>query len=228
MNRQAIVEILSKTLEDKRLSRSERRAVDLVFGDHIQSDADANLVRSLAFDQARKEVADARDGEVLEWLEDVVKAIAAAVPSAASVRSRAYFSPGEDCLRALQELIGGARSRLDICVYTVTDDRLAEEIVAAHKRGVEVRIVTDDDKAGDEGSDAVDLARRGLAVAVDETDKHMHHKFAVADGKTLVTGSYNWTRSAATRNEENVVVTDDPGLVRAFSEEFEKLWRRLA
>ena len=53
----------------------------------------------------------------------------------------------------------------------------------------------------------------------------MHHKFAIADGMFLVTGSYNWTRSAAKYNEENIVVLDNQGLVKAFQEEFEKLWR---
>jgi phosphatidylserine/phosphatidylglycerophosphate/cardiolipin synthase-like enzyme len=56
----------------------------------------------------------------------------------------------------------------------------------------------------------------------------MHHKFAVIDGKTLLTGSYNWTRSAADFNEENVVVTDDPRLVSSFAAEFEKLWKKFS
>jgi phosphatidylserine/phosphatidylglycerophosphate/cardiolipin synthase-like enzyme len=53
----------------------------------------------------------------------------------------------------------------------------------------------------------------------------MHHKFAIFDQRLLVTGSYNWTRSAAERNRENLAVTDDRRLVAAFREEFERLWR---
>ena len=55
----------------------------------------------------------------------------------------------------------------------------------------------------------------------------MHHKYAVVDGSVLLTGSYNWTRSAFRVNEENIVVTDDPRLVRAFSKAFEELWEAL-
>jgi phosphatidylserine/phosphatidylglycerophosphate/cardiolipin synthase-like enzyme len=55
----------------------------------------------------------------------------------------------------------------------------------------------------------------------------MHHKFAVVDGKTFLTGSYNWTRGAARDNEENLVVTDDPRPVSSYSEAFERLWTRL-
>lgn len=55
----------------------------------------------------------------------------------------------------------------------------------------------------------------------------MHHKYAVADGRLLLTGSYNWTRSAASENEENVLVTSSAALVAAFESNFEALWSRL-
>ena len=113
-----------------------------------------------------------------------------------------------------------------MCVFTITDDRIADAMLAAHRRGVRVRVITDNDKALDEGSDAQRLERAGVALRIDQTEHHMHHKFAVFDGERLLTGSYNWTRSAARNNEENLIVTRDPGLVRAFSEEFERLWAR--
>jgi phosphatidylserine/phosphatidylglycerophosphate/cardiolipin synthase-like enzyme len=54
----------------------------------------------------------------------------------------------------------------------------------------------------------------------------MHNKFALFDGKYALTGSYNWTRSAATSNEENLVVSNDSNLIRAFQGEFESLWEK--
>ncbi len=56
----------------------------------------------------------------------------------------------------------------------------------------------------------------------------MHHKFALFDGRRLVTGSYNWTRSAAEFNEENFIVTGDSQLTSAFARTFEDLWKRWA
>ena len=56
------------------------------------------------------------------------------------------------------------------------------------------------------------LARSGIAVAFDSSPHHMHHKFAIFDLTRLLTGSYNWTRSAAESNEE----------------EFDILWGRYA
>jgi phosphatidylserine/phosphatidylglycerophosphate/cardiolipin synthase-like enzyme len=55
----------------------------------------------------------------------------------------------------------------------------------------------------------------------------MHHKFAIFDGARLINGSYNWTRSACDYNEENVILSNDPSLVRRFADEFDTLWKEL-
>ena len=89
----------------------------------------------------------------------------------------------------------------DLCVFTLSDDRITAEVLAAHARGVAVRIVTDNDKEFDAGSDIAQLRQAGIPVAVDRTDAHMHHKFALFDGTWLLNGSYNWTRSAAQVND---------------------------
>jgi phosphatidylserine/phosphatidylglycerophosphate/cardiolipin synthase-like enzyme len=71
------------------------------------------------------------------------------------------------------------------------------------------------------------LRGAGIALKVDDTEHHMHHKFALVDGTTLLNGSYNWTRSAGAFNEENLVVTSEAGLVQAFARQFTQLWDAL-
>lgn len=138
-----------------------------------------------------------------------------------------HFSPGDDCLVAIVRELGRAASTADICVFTITDDRIARAVIDAHRRGVTVRVITDNDKAHDEGSDVGRIARAGVEVREDQSPFHMHHKFAVFDGRTVLTGSYNWTRGAAEKNQENLVVTDDARLVGPFGREFASLWSRL-
>lgn len=53
---------------------------------------------------------------------------------------------------------------------------------------------------------------------------HMHHKFAVVDGRRLITGSLNWTLTAIQSNKENILVTEEPDLVLPFITEFKRLW----
>ena len=104
-------------------------------------------------------------------------------------------------------------------------------------------MITDDVTAMAEGSLVFTLAEAGVATVVDSdfelwsravdgsvslsgtAPRHMHHKFALVDGATLLTGSFNFTHSAATLNCENVLVTDDAYHVRRYSEAFETLWR---
>jgi len=52
----------------------------------------------------------------------------------------------------------------------------------------------------------------------------MHNKFAIIDNRILLTGSYNWTFSANNRNDENLMVIDDPELIEIFQNQFINLW----
>lgn len=54
----------------------------------------------------------------------------------------------------------------------------------------------------------------------------MHNKFAIFDGRLLLTGSYNWTDSAEDYNWENVIILDDTAVVRAYKDEFEMMWKK--
>ena len=229
MSRPDWKQILQQTLDDHRLSRAEKRALQAVIVEEQPSDAERAVIRSTAFALARAEVADPTSREVIAWLEDVVKALSAAGRDAAEQRTAdCCFTPDEQAATRLVGLIGAARASLDVCVFTITDDRLADALAAAHRRGVAVRIITDDDKAADRGSDVPRLSREGIPLRTDRSEHHMHHKFAVIDGRLLVTGSYNWTRSAATSNHENYVMVDDPKLVQPFARTFAELWREFA
>lgn len=165
--------------------------------------------------------------DLLRWLEQVVRTLDAGADPP-PVEADAYFAPGDDCLRRLRELCLGAKRTIDVCVYTIADDRLRDALLDAHRRGVAVRILSDDHKVHDAGSDVLRLRDRGLDVRLDDTAFHMHHKFALFDRQRLASGSFNWTRSASEGNEENLVVTDDARLVRAFAAHFDGLWEKFA
>lgn len=220
---------LRATLDDGRLSRTEKQAL----GELIQeTPLDSNRLgqlRARAFKLAKERSAEPRALAALEWVEDFVKLLVQLepAPSVAS-KSRACFSPGDGCLSTILGELGRARKTADICVFTITDDRITSAIVAAHQRRVAVRIITDNDKQHDFGSDVERLRGAGIALKVDATEHHMHHKFALLDGVTLLNGSYNWTRSAATFNEENLIVTSDATLVEKFAAQFEAMWTALS
>lgn len=226
--------LFKSTLEDHQLSRSERNDIRALLDVIKGNEQKRALFRSYAFEEARQALGQADAGQrfqVLEWLEDTVKALHPAENISGAARTQdatAWFSPDDDCVRKLTELFSAARGSVDVCVFTITDNRIAEAIEKAHRRRVQIRIITDDDKSMDAGSDVERLQRQGIPLRMDRTEHHMHHKFAIFDKAQLLNGSYNWTRSAALHNEENFLITSDSGLLKEYSRMFEKLWRDFA
>ncbi|MDP6723564.1 MAG: phospholipase D-like domain-containing protein [Pirellulaceae bacterium] len=219
--------ILKKTLEDFRISRGEKRVLKSIL-DELDPDAQRlAFIRHRAFEIARSEMLGPEAKGAIDWLEDIVKILQPDTSRSDAPDAEAYFSPGDSCVRAIIGLLRRARRSVDICVFTITDNRLSDAILETAERRVGVRIISDNDKSEDLGSDIERFGRAGIDVVVDQTRHHMHHKFAIFDNRITLTGSYNWTRSAAENNEENIVVTRDARITRLFQGKFNQLWRNL-
>jgi mitochondrial cardiolipin hydrolase len=238
MNSEDLIRFLTQSLADRKLSRGEKTALVDWLGKNVTTDQHRGLVRHAAFGVARTALTDPAAADLIEWLEDVMKVIAPLAPGAHASGSpgqdEAFFAPGEQCLHRIVHRFNACRRSADVCVFTVTDDRISRAILDAHRRGVTVRIISDNDKQHDLGSDLQKFRAAGIAVKVDDQrgptepglNGHMHHKFAIFDGSRLLNGSYNWTRGAADVNFENVVDTADASLIARFTAEFERLWKR--
>jgi len=219
---------LDATMADARLSDDERRVLVHTLREASPPEDGLRQLRNRAFDLVRARTADPEQLSLLKWLEGVVRAIdIGRSPDAIGVHSQAFFSPGTACLQVINQQLKAAKRSVDLCVFTLSDDRITAEVLAAHRRGVAVRFITDNDKEFDRGSDVGRLRAAGIPIAVDRTEAHMHHKFAIFDGARLLNGSYNWTRSACEHNEENVILSNDPSLLRRFADEFDTLWKEL-
>jgi len=225
MNRQELLDALLQTAEDRQLTRGERRALKAVLEETALDARGRRAVESDVLTAVASLMRDPRDRELVGWLAEVLPLLDP--EPAPEVTSRAYFGPGDPMVETVVRLIRGTERRLDVAMFTITDDRIADALVQAHSRGVRVRILTDDDKAYDRGSDIDRFRGAGIPVAVDGSPEHFHHKFALFDGARLVTGSYNWTRGADSVNRENFLVTDDAGLVGAYARAFGEMWDEL-
>ena len=65
----------------------------------------------------------------------------------------------------------------------------------------------------------------GVPVRGRKQEHHMHHKFVIIDSSILLNGSFNWTQTAVTGNNENVIITSNKHVVAEFVNEFSKLWK---
>jgi mitochondrial cardiolipin hydrolase len=216
-----IIETLRKSIEDEVLSKSERKSLKTLVSEHLLDEHQMNVLRSKIYELANEKVNAGNFNFILDWVKSANSALLIPEPSL----SDAYFSPGEACRSVIIKQINAATRQLNICVFTISDDSITDAILTSHKRGTHIRIITDNDKSHDEGSDIEQIARQGIAVKMDRTPNHMHHKFMVTDEKAIITGSYNWTRSAAKFNQENIVLSREAGLIKTYLKEFDQLWK---
>jgi len=225
VDQQDLKQALLTTFDDLELSQSERYELRDILQDlHFDTEKLAFL-RNRALDIVREELPGSKEHKVLKWLGEVIKLLDGARTPNVRPISKAFFSPGEDCLEEIRIQLIGAKKTLDICVFTLTDDRLTRAVEAVAAKGCKVRLISDNLKRFDAGSDTEQLARNGIDVVYDRAEDHMHHKFAIVDGTILINGSFNWTRSASRGNYENITVTNDIQLLQRFKAEFERLWR---
>lgn len=221
---QAIEALLRESLEDRKLNNQEKNQIRELSAILVKDPEMRAFTRNKAFQLVRDTSSNSQiDLQPFTWLEKVLRALdtfSTPLPPETTVG----FSPGTDCRAIILSEIAHCRKTLDICVFTISDNMLSGAISAAFKRGVDIRILTDQDKANDMGSDVLSLKRQGINVLLDSSPWHMHHKFAIFDKARLLNGSFNWTRSATERNQENILVTDNLDLIGPYLEEFENLW----
>ncbi len=226
MEKSEIEATLAETFEDFILSPDEKNLLRSAFQPFQYDISTLQYARNKAFSLVRQQFVQSPENHVesLKWLEGVIKTIDSVRLEHSLKKSRAYFSPGTSCVDKIIASLNTVKTHLDICVFTISDDVISKAIIEAHERGVKLRIITDDDKVSDIGSDIAEFVHNNIPVKTDDSPAHMHHKFAIFDQQTLLNGSFNWTRSASRNNNENIVVDSSPHLVSSFQQTFDALW----
>jgi phosphatidylserine/phosphatidylglycerophosphate/cardiolipin synthase-like enzyme len=138
------------------------------------------------------------------------------------IRVETFFSPDDETPQRLIELILSAEESIDFLYYSFTSDSIAEAIINQANRGVEVRGVLDSyqERTG-LGGEYQRLVSQGLEVYLDTHPEKLHHKVIIIDQNIVITGSYNLTRSASEKNDENTLIIHDRKLAEIFLGEFE-------
>ncbi len=134
-----------------------------------------------------------------------------------------YFCPEDACSSQIIRQIDKSQSYVYVAMYSFTLDSLADALIRAKNRGVEVKVVIEKSQVG-KGSEYERLKNAGIDVRLDRNPDYMHNKFMIVDGKIITTGSFNWSKHADTANDENLLIVHSQELARKFEEEFFELW----
>jgi len=136
-----------------------------------------------------------------------------------------YFSPDDGVAGRLLALIGQASQSIYFLAYSFTSDNLAEALIERAAAGVSVAGVLEESQyKSNTGGQFDRLREAGLDVRLDGNPRNMHHKVLIIDEEIVVTGSYNFSKSAETRNDENVLIIHRPDIAAAFLSEFKDVY----
>jgi phosphatidylserine/phosphatidylglycerophosphate/cardiolipin synthase-like enzyme len=142
-----------------------------------------------------------------------------------------HFAPEENLENVDIPLINGARKAVDVAVYTFTDRKLADALVTAAGRGVQVRIYRDREQFQSEQNrggqvSAILFGQPNIQIKVKASRDLMHDKAFEVDNHILRDGSGNWSLSAAHYQDNEIRVTNNPLEVNAFEQIFSAVWSR--
>ena len=137
-----------------------------------------------------------------------------------------FFSPKGGIAEEIIKQIDSAEAYVDTAMYSFTYESIAEAIIRAKNRGVQIRIPMDKGQSQGKSSKYKFLLDNDIAIIQDRHAGIMHNKIAIIDGRILFTGSYNWSKSAEERNEENLLeFIDEEEIIEIYQERLDYLWK---
>ncbi len=139
-----------------------------------------------------------------------------------------YFAPTDNARdNAIIKAINNATSTIDIRIFFFTDSHIADALLAAKDRGVQVRIILDATGAESDYSQHRRLREEGIPVKVENWGGKEHFKAMCVDRKITVMGSQNWTGSGNYSNDENTLYIENQYLASEFENDFKKAWNSI-
>jgi len=157
---------------------------------------------------------------VLFWLSTVAFSADLVLPQ--DTQAQVYFSPRGGAQDALINAIGNAKESIYVQAYSFTSEPIITALIQAHQRGVHVEVILDKSQRTDKRSGTAAVREAGIHTLIDSRHAIAHNKIMVIDQDTVVTGSFNFTKSAEEKNAENLLIVRSPKLTRLYLEN----WKR--
>lgn len=132
---------------------------------------------------------------------------------------RLCFVPdGASCEKMIVAALNAETQRIRVQAYSFTSAPVAEALVKAHQRGVKVEVLLDESQETERYTGATFLANAGIPVRIDHKVAIAHNKVLILEGiKSVFTGSFNFSKSAETRNAENGILIRDSAILKAYN-----------
>lgn len=135
-----------------------------------------------------------------------------------------FFSPEDDPQRALLALLQSAQKEIKFLTYSFTDNATANTLIDRSEKGILVEGVFDQKmEAENTGTEYGWLQQHNVPVCLDGEPGLMHNKVFIVDEKWVVTGSMNFTRSGMQKNDDTMLILQDPSIVQQYLQEYDAI-----
>lgn len=128
-----------------------------------------------------------------------------------------YFSPNGGCTDAVVTQIASAKRSVLVQAYSFTSEPIADALVAAHRRGVDVKIILDLKRLNEKKNKADFMYANDIEPLLDEEKGDAHNKLMIIDSSTVITGSMNFSKNGEYKNAENLLVLHDRSLATMYT-----------
>jgi len=135
-----------------------------------------------------------------------------------------YFTPPSDVAAAVIEVIDSSKTEVLVQAYGFTHNGIAQALLRAHARGVQVKVLLDAKTDSTNRYVTELLQAQQIPLRLDGGHAIAHNKVIVVDGELVITGSFNFTNSAQTRNAENLLVLKSSGLAESYKVNWQTHW----
>lgn len=145
-----------------------------------------------------------------------------------NTKIKVLFSPQDKIIdNEIITIIQKAKKSIYIPIFFITHKEIKDELIKAHKRGIDIKVINDATNAHSKYTIHKELRKSGIKVKTENYAGKMHMKAMFVDGRISIIGSMNFTKSANNKNDENVLIIDNEEIARYFQKTFIYLWNKI-
>jgi phosphatidylserine/phosphatidylglycerophosphate/cardiolipin synthase-like enzyme len=129
---------------------------------------------------------------------------------------RVCFTPGQQCTTLVTNSINDSKYSIYVQAYSFTSPKIAKSLIDAHIRGIKIYVILDKSQIKAHHSQYHALVKSNIPVWIDNKVAIAHNKIMIFDNESVLTGSFNFTRSAQRRNAENIIIIQSSALAEKY------------
>jgi phosphatidylserine/phosphatidylglycerophosphate/cardiolipin synthase-like enzyme len=136
----------------------------------------------------------------------------------------AFFSPENGIERIIINRLKKAKKSIRFMAFSFTSPGIADTMIRCRKNGISVSGIMETRGSGTKHSQYRKMKVEDIQVRLDSNKRNMHHKVIIIDDDIVITGSYNFSKGADRRNDENILILDNRDIAAVYIKEFNELY----